>query len=42
MTVLEPDSQDPERVGWIDLSAQGLARAYGDSELEYSIADVIP
>jgi len=42
VTVLEPDSQDPERVGWIDLSAQGLARAYGDSELEYSIADVIP
>ncbi len=42
VTVLEPDSQDPERAGWIDLSVQGLVRAYGDSEPEYSIADVIP
>jgi hypothetical protein len=42
VTVLEPDSQDPDRAGWIDLSAQGLARAYGDSEPEYSSADVIP
>ena len=40
--VLEPDAQDPARAGWIDLSAQGLARAYGDSEPEYLTADLIP
>jgi hypothetical protein len=42
VTVLEPASLDQERVGWFDLSARGLARAYGNSEPEYSIADVVP
>jgi hypothetical protein len=40
VTVLEP--AENERAGWIDLGARGLARAYGDSEPEYSIADIIP
>ncbi len=42
VTVLETVQPDSERVGWSDLSARGLARAYGDSEPEYSIADVLP
>jgi hypothetical protein len=42
ITVLEPAEPDSERAGWIDLSRHGLARAYGDSEPEYSIADVLP
>jgi hypothetical protein len=42
VTLLEPARPDSERAGWIDLSARGLARAYGDSEPEYSIADVLP
>ena len=31
-----------ERADWIELSKRGLARAYGGSEPEYSIADVVP
>lgn len=31
-----------ERAAWILFSAEGLARAYGDDELEYSLADVEP
>jgi hypothetical protein len=42
VTVLEVEAFEKERSEWIDLSARGLARAYGDSEPEYSIADVIP
>lgn len=42
VTVLEPAALDQERAGWFDLSARGLARAYGDTEPEYSIADVVP
>ena len=42
VTVLEPSPSDPERAGWADLSARGLARAYGDSEPEYSTADILP
>jgi hypothetical protein len=38
----QPDEEDEERADWIEISARGLARAYGDSEPEYSIADVIP
>ena len=41
VTVLEAQP-DGERAGWIDLSSRGLARTYGDSEPEYSIADVLP
>lgn len=42
VTVLETVQADSERAGWIDLSRRGLTRAYGDSEPEYSIADVLP
>lgn len=42
VTVLEAAHGDGERAGWIDLSLRGLSRAYGESEPEYSIADVIP
>jgi hypothetical protein len=42
VTVLEPVPDDQERSEWFDLSARGLARAYGDSEPEYSISDVVP
>ena len=42
VTVLETAGPEDDRAGWIDLSARGLARAYGDSEPEYSIADVLP
>jgi hypothetical protein len=38
ITVL-PLSSDRE---WANLSAQGLARAYGDNEPEYSVADTQP
>jgi len=40
--VLEAAQPVKEGAGWIDLSARGLARAYGDSEPEYSVADVLP
>jgi hypothetical protein len=42
VTVLEAAQSDSERAGWIELSKRGLARAYGDSEPDYSIADVLP
>jgi hypothetical protein len=42
VTVLAEPASGNERAGWLDLSARGLARAYGDSEPEYSIADVVP
>jgi hypothetical protein len=42
ITVLEGTAPENERAGWLDLGARGLARAYGDSEPEYSIADVLP
>jgi len=40
VTVLEAAQPDSEKVWWTDLSSRGLARAYGDSEPEYSIADI--
>jgi len=42
VTVLEEGSFEKERAVWVDFSARGLARAYGDSEPEYSVADVLP
>jgi hypothetical protein len=42
VTVLETAQDDAERISWTELSTRGLARAYGDSEPEYSIVDVIP
>ncbi len=35
-------AQDSDRSGWMEFSAQNLARAYGDSEPDYSAADVKP
>jgi hypothetical protein len=42
VTVLEPEPPEKDRSGWIGLSARGLARAYGESEPEYSAADLLP
>ena len=42
VTVLSPGTVDPQREGWTELSANGLARAYGDNEPEYSAADILP
>jgi hypothetical protein len=42
ITVLSTAVVDTALVGWADLAANGLARAYGDSEPEYSQADVVP
>jgi hypothetical protein len=42
VTVLEDAPPESEKAGWFALSARGLARAYGDSEPEYSLADVLP
>ena len=42
VTVLGALPGDHERAGWFALSARGLARAYGNSEPEYSIDDVVP
>jgi len=43
ITVLPPiAADDPERTAWIELSANGLSRAYGDQEPDYSAADILP
>ncbi len=42
VTVLEGEVPEKERTDWLNLSVRGLSRAYGDSEPEYSVADVIP
>jgi len=42
VTVLEPAQPEIDRAGWTELSKRALARAYEDSEPEYSIADVLP
>ncbi len=39
MTLL-PGEPDPERDAMLRLAAQGLARAYGDNEPEYTLADL--
>jgi hypothetical protein len=33
---------DTERADWAALGAQNLARAYGDTEPEYTVADLKP
>ena len=38
VTVLSAAAED--RVAWSNLSKQALARAYGDSEPEYSVDDL--
>ena len=44
VTVLSPRTpeHDLERAQWAALSAQSLARAYGDDEPEYTLADLRP
>jgi hypothetical protein len=46
VTVLAPapseHDRERERASWAALSAQSLARAYGDEEPEYTIADLRP
>jgi hypothetical protein len=42
VTVLEAAQPEKERAEWSHLSARGLARAYSDSEPEYSVADILP
>ncbi len=43
VTVLTPvtTESDSERAEWAELSVRSLARAYGDDEPEYTLADVI-
>ena len=45
VTVLAPVTEhdrERERASWAALSAQNLARAYGDDEPEYTVADLRP
>jgi hypothetical protein len=46
VTVLAPDpsehDRERERASWAALSARSLARAYGDDEPEYTVADLRP
>ncbi|MHB0980484.1 MAG: hypothetical protein ACYC5Q_10535 [Thermoleophilia bacterium] len=46
VTVLAPapseHDRERERASWAALSAQSLARAYGDDEPEYTVADLRP
>jgi hypothetical protein len=39
VTVIAPDAEHSE---WVALGAQGLSRAYGDTEPEYTVADLKP
>jgi hypothetical protein len=41
VTVL-PAELEAERAAWNQAAAAGLARAYGDEEPEYSVADLKP
>ena len=44
VTVLaaDPSERERERASWAALSAQSFARAYGDDEPEYTVADLRP
>jgi hypothetical protein len=42
VTVLTPSASDQERADWLELSIQGLERAYGDNEPDYSTAEILP
>ena len=42
VTVLTPIDANQERAEWFELSMQGLARAYGDDEPDYSAAEILP
>jgi hypothetical protein len=40
VTLLASEMQESERKSWTQMGAEGLARAYGSSEPEYSAADL--
>jgi hypothetical protein len=42
VTVLPPESSEDERAAWAVLAVEGLARAYGDNEPDYSTSDIVP
>jgi hypothetical protein len=43
VTVLSPCTLDAERADWAALSAEGLARAYGNDEPDYAgVAEAAP
>jgi hypothetical protein len=42
VTLLSPDTTDSDAVDWAGLAANGLARAYGKDEPQYSSADIVP
>ncbi|MEX2092911.1 MAG: hypothetical protein WD971_09550 [Pirellulales bacterium] len=42
VTVLATAPMELPLPGWAELGANGLARAYGDDEPEYSAADIRP
>ena len=42
VTVLTPSAGDQSLSNWTQLSANGLARAYGENEPEYSASDLLP
>ena len=42
VTVMEDAQPELDRSDWTELGIRGLARAYGESEPEYSLDDVLP
>jgi hypothetical protein len=42
VTVLSTAKEDTSLRGWSELSANGLANAYGDNEPEYGTSDIVP
>ena len=42
VTVFSPAHEDSERSEWAALSAQSVARAYGDDEPDYTLSDLKP
>jgi hypothetical protein len=40
MVTVLPKEDSSEDAQWLDLAADSLAKAYGDDEPEYSVADV--
>jgi hypothetical protein len=42
VTVLPPELDSGDRSLWAALAAEGLARAYGDDEPDYSSAVILP
>jgi hypothetical protein len=42
VTILPETAGDLERQDWLALSTEGLERAYGDYEPDYSTAEILP